>query len=206
LFDEVAQEVRRFAKRPIDELLDTREPQLLAGIVAELRVINGARGRLALFKLEDNSGSIEARADDKMLTAYKHLLKDDTLVLAMGKAQPDRFSGGMQFTITQLWDLEQARCRFGKYLRVAVNGQAPDVARVLREFPALVEQTEQGEVRRGLAVRLAVVRPASHDQPEAEGAQAELVLGDDFRFYPSDAALALWRSQADAGRAVIAYD
>ena len=206
LFDEVAQEVRRFAKRPIDELLDTREPQLLAGIINDLRVINGARGRLALFKLDDGSGSIEARADDKLLNAHKNLLKDDTLVIAMGKAQPDRFSGGMQFTITQLWDLEQARCRFGKYLRVAVNGQAPDIARVLREFPAQKEATEQGDVQRGLAVRLEVVRPASHDQPEAEGAQAELALGDAFRFYPSDAALALWRAQADAGRAVIAYD
>jgi DNA polymerase-3 subunit alpha len=124
----------------------------------------------------------------------------------MGKAQPDRFSGGMQFTITQLWDLEQARCRFGKYLRVAVNGQAPDIARVLREFPAQKEATEQGDVQRGLAVRLALVRHAAPDQPEAEGAQAELALGDAFRFYPSDAALALWRAQADAGQAVIAYD
>ena len=77
---------------------------------------------------------------------------------------------------------------------------------MLREFPAQKEATEQGDVQRGLAVRLEVVRPASQDQPEAEGAQAELVLGDAFRFYPSDAALALWRAQADAGRAVIAYD
>ena len=39
-----------------------------------------------------------------------------------------------------------------------------------------------------------------------EGAYAELQLSDAARFYPSDAALARWRSQADAGRAVIAYD
>jgi DNA polymerase-3 subunit alpha len=35
LFDEVATEVRRFAKRQIDDLIDTREPQLLAGIVTD---------------------------------------------------------------------------------------------------------------------------------------------------------------------------
>ena len=39
-----------------------------------------------------------------------------------------------------------------------------------------------------------------------EGAYAELQLSDAARFYPSDAALARWRSQADAGRAVIAYE
>ncbi|MDO8388639.1 MAG: DNA polymerase III subunit alpha, partial [Polaromonas sp.] len=49
LFDEVEREVRQFARRSIDELLDSREPQLLAGIVSDFRVINGNRGKLALF-------------------------------------------------------------------------------------------------------------------------------------------------------------
>ena len=33
-----------------------------------------------------------------------------------------------------------------------------------------------------------------------------LALGEDARFYPSDAALASWRAQADQGQAAIAYD
>ena len=48
--------MRRFAKRQIDDLIDTREPQLLAGIVSDFRVINGQRGKLALFKLDDKIG------------------------------------------------------------------------------------------------------------------------------------------------------
>jgi DNA polymerase III subunit alpha len=48
LFDEVAREVRQFAKRQIDDLVDSREPQLLAGIVSDFRVINGQRGKLAV--------------------------------------------------------------------------------------------------------------------------------------------------------------
>jgi hypothetical protein len=32
-----------------------------------------------------------------------------------------------------------------------------------------------------------------------------LALGDAFRFYPSDAALALWRAQAHNGDAAITY-
>ena len=206
LFDEVATEVRRFAKRPIEELLDTREPQLLAGIVTDFRVINGQRGKLALFKLDDKSAVIEARADEALITTYKHLLKDDELIVVMGKAQPDRFSGGMQFTVQQIWDLEQARCRFGKYLRVAVNGKSPDVARLLREFPARREASEQGELVRGLSVRLQVQRSAQMDSDGCEGAVADLHLGENARFYPTDAALAGWRAQADQGKAVIAYD
>jgi DNA polymerase-3 subunit alpha len=33
-----------------------------------------------------------------------------------------------------------------------------------------------------------------------------LHLGEEARFYPSDAALAEWRAHADQGKAVIAYD
>jgi len=206
LFDEVATEVRKFAKRPIEELLDTREPQLLAGIVNDLRVINGQRGKLGLFKLDDKSATIEARADEALLTAHKNLLKDDELIIAMGKAQPDRFSGGMQFTVQQIWSLEQARCRFGKYLRVAVNGRAPDIARLLKEFPAQREMSEQGELVRGLGVRLHVLRQADPASAGCAGAEAVLALGEEARFFPSDAALAAWRAQADQGRALIAYD
>jgi DNA polymerase-3 subunit alpha len=201
LFDEVATEVRRFAKRQIDDLIDTREPQLLAGIVTDFRVINGQRGKLALFKLDDKSAVIEARADEALINAHKGLLKDDALIIVMGKLQPDRFAGGMQLTVNQIWDLEQARCRFGKFLRVAVNGHAPDVERMLKAFPAQREETEQGELVRGLGIRLSLVR-----RSEVGAASAELQLSDAMRFFPTDAALAQWRAQADQGQAVIVYE
>jgi DNA polymerase-3 subunit alpha len=201
LFDEVTLEVRRFAKRPITDAIDTREPQLLAGIVTDFRVINGQRGKLGLFKLDDKSGIVEARADEALITANKNLLKDDELIIAMGQLKQDRFSGGVQFTVTQIWDLEQARCRFAKYLRIVVGAQVgakvPDVARLLREFPARKELTEQGELVRGLGVRV---------QVKLSGAEAELQLGDGSRFYPSDVALAGWRAQVEQGQAVIVYE
>ncbi len=205
LFDEVVAEVRRFAKRAIADLIDTREPQLLAGIITDLRVVNGQRGKLALFKLDDGSGVIDARADEALINAHKDLLRDDELVIVMGKQQLDRFSGGMQLTVTQIWDLEQARCRFGKYLRVRAptgpQGLKLDMARLLRDFPAQKEVTEQGELWRGLAVRLALTC-----RGDEGAAQAELQLGEQARFYPSDAALASWWAQAAPGTAEIVYE
>jgi len=197
LFDEVALEVRRFVKREIDELIDSREPQLLAGIVSDFRVINGQRGKLALFKLDDKSGTIEATADEGVINANRHLLKDDELIIVMAKLQPDRFSGGFRLSVNQVWDLATARCRFGKYLRVAVNGKAPDIQRLVRDFPPKREVSDQGELVRGLGVRLDVRRDA---------ATVELQLGEQARFFPSDAALASWIAQADKGQAQIVYD
>jgi DNA polymerase-3 subunit alpha len=193
----VAAEVRRFAKRRLEDQIDTREPQLLAGIVGDFRVINGQRGKLALFKLDDKSGVIEATADEAVVNANRHLLRDDELVIVMGRLQPDRFTGGFRLNVNQVWDLATARCRFGKFLRVAVNGKAPDVRRLVREFPPKREMSEQGELVRGLNVRLALRR---------DEAVAELQLGDEARFFPSDAALAGWMAQADQGQAQIVYE
>ena len=197
LFDEVALEVRRFVKRRIEDLIDSREPQLLAGIVSDFRVINGQRGKLALFKLDDKSGTIEATADESVVNAHRNLLKDDELVVVMARLQPDRFSGGFRLNVNQVWDLATARCRFGKFLRVAVNGKAPDIRRLVREFPPRREMSEQGELVRGLGVRLAVKR---------DEATAELQLGEEAKFFPSDAALASWMAQAEGGQAQIVYE
>jgi DNA polymerase-3 subunit alpha len=197
LFDEVEREVRRFARRKIEEVVDTREPLLLAGIVGDFRVINGQRGKLALFKLDDKSDVIEATADEGVFSPHRAWLKDDELIVAMGKLQPDRFSGGFRFNINQIWDLATARCRFGKYLKVAVNGTAPDIQRLVREFPPKREPSDQGELVRGLSVRLLVRR---------EQAVAELQLGEQSKFYPSDAALASWMAQAHEGQAAVMYE
>jgi len=197
LFDEVDREVRCFVRTRIDDLMDSREPQLLAGIVSGMRFINGQRGKLAIFTLDDKSAVIEATADEATMNNYRAFLRDDELVVVMGKVQVDRFSGGLRVSVNQVWDLAQARCRFGKYLRVLVNGSAPDIARLVREHPARVESTEQGVLVRGLGVRLELLR---------DGAHAEIELGERAKFFPSDAALASWMAQAHQGQSQIMYE
>jgi DNA polymerase-3 subunit alpha len=201
LFDAVEREVRLFAKRKIDDLIDSREPQLLAGIVSDLRIINGQRGKLAIFKLDDKSAVMEATADEAMINANRHLLKDDELVIVMAKMQPDRFSGGYRLSIQQVWDLPSARCRFGKFLRVAVNGRAPEIAKLVKAFPPQREMSDQGELLRGLPVRLKLERKVDN-----VAASAELLLGEQAKFFPSDAALSSWIAQADQGKAEIVYE
>ena len=197
LFDEVEREVRRFARTPLGDVVESRDPVILAGVVTDFRVINGQRGKLALFKLDDKTGVFETSADENLINLHRNLLKDDELIIVQAVAQPDRFSGGVRLKIQQVWDLAAARCRFGKYLRVAVNGHAPAVAQLVREFPPKREVTEQGELVRGLPVRLQLLR---------EGAQCELQLDDRALFFPTDAALASWMAQAHEQQAEIVFD
>jgi DNA polymerase-3 subunit alpha len=150
---------------------------------------------------------MEATADENLINSTRHILKDDELVIVMAKMQADRFAGGFRLKMEQIWDLPTARCRFGKYLRVAVNGRAPEIARLVKEFPAQRVMTDQGELIRGLPVRLSLSRQG-HGEGEGlgVGATAEVQLGEQAKFFPTDAALAGWIAQADGGKAVIAYD
>jgi DNA polymerase-3 subunit alpha len=196
LFDEHAAEVRRFARRRLADVEESREPQLLAGIVTDLRFGNGPRGRVAMFRLDDGSGVLEAVINEPLVDEVRDQLHDDDLVVLQGRVQNDRFTGGLRFSVNQVLDLAAARCRFGKHLRVAVNGQVPPVAAVLRDFPPRMLETEHGDLTLGLPVRLVVQR---------ERACGELDLGDELRFYPTDAALARWRQAAHGEDVAIVY-
>jgi DNA polymerase III subunit alpha len=188
MFDQYEREVRRFARQRIADLIDSREPQLLAGIVSDLRIVNGQRGRVAIFKLDDKTEAIEAVVNEDQLDACRDLLRDDDLLVVQGRVQPDRFSGGLRLNVQQVWDLPAARARFGRYLSVRVSDTDPPIRDLLAASPARRVATEHGELRQGLAVRLQLRR---------QGAAAALDLGDDARFWPSDEALLRWRAAAD---------
>jgi len=196
LIDQHEDEVRRIARTRIADLADSREPQLVAGIVNDLRIVNGQRGRVAIFKLDDKTEAIEAVAGEELLLAHRDLLRDDELLVVQGRVQPDRFGGGLRLNVQQLWDLPAARCRFARHLRVEVNGSVPPVAELLREFPPRRVSTEHGDLLQGLEVRLHLQRE------KAEGA---IDLGEAARFFPSDEAIERWRQRAHA-RVDVVYD
>jgi DNA polymerase-3 subunit alpha len=198
LFDIWRDEVRRFARVPIAELQDLREPQLAAGIVGELRYVPTARGRLAIFQLDDGSERIEVSIDEDSLGDNKVLLAEDRLLVAHGRVQPDRRGGGLRLNMQQCWDLAGARARFGRYLAVDQTSSAPPpVAELLQLWPARALEDEHGLRHQGLAVRLRLKRP---------GAVAELDLGEASRFWPCDEALGRWRSMAGGGQALVVYE
>ena len=197
LFDACADEVRRFCKRSIAELVDSREVQAVAGIVTDPRLVNGRSGRVFIFRLDDGSESIEAVVNEDALGEQRDLLKEDELVVVQGKLQPDRFSGGLRLNVQQVWDLATARARFGRCLLVNVNGSLPPVADLVKQWPARRVDTDQGAVTQGLAVRLRLQRTR---------VTADIDLGDEGRIWPSDEALARWRAAAVGGQATVMYE
>ncbi len=197
MFDQYEPELRKFCKRRIADLIDSREPQILCGIVSDLRIINGQRGRVAIFKVDDKTEAIEAVANEELLDANRDALRDDELLVVQGKVQPDRFSGGLRLNVTQVWDLAAARARFGRYLAVQADGNIGPLTELVKQWPARRSTTEHGESIHGLGVRVKV---------RTGGAAAELDLGDQGRFWPSDDALARWKQIMPTQSPQVVYD
>jgi DNA polymerase-3 subunit alpha len=197
LFDEHGRELRRFVRQRIGEAADSREPQLLAGIVGGLRVVNGQRGKAAIFRLDDGSGSMETVVQEDKLDSLGEPLSDDTLLIAQGRVQLDRFSGGLRFNVQQLWSLPAARARFGRHLALPLGTRLPPLSDVLQTWPARILATEHGEISQGLPIRVQVSRQL---------ASAEIDLGETARFWPCDEALARWQQLAEGGAAQIVYE
>jgi DNA polymerase-3 subunit alpha len=203
LFDEAEPEVRRFCKQRIGDLKDSRDPQLVAGIISELRIINGTRGRVAIFKLDDKSETIEAVANQSTLDANKDLLKDDELVIIQGKVQTDRFSGGLRLNVQEVMSLASARCRYARFVRLVARDQKLPVAEVLREHPARRIESDQPDlppILQGLPLRVLVERRT----PELS-ARAELELGDQAKVYPTEAAMLRFKELMPDAQATVVY-
>ena len=203
LFDEAEAEVRRYCKQRIGDLKDSREPQLVAGIISDMRVINGARGRVAIFKLDDKSDAIEAVANQETMDTNKDLLKDDELVIIQGKVQTDRFSGGLRLNVQQVMGVAAARCRYARFVRIKATDQHCPVQDLLREFPprrVAAPQADLPDSIQGLPLRVVVERHAPH-----LAARAELDLGDLSKFYPSDQALQRIKELMPKGQATLVF-
>ncbi len=216
LFDQVEAEVRQFVSRPLADVLDSREAQRLAGVVSDLRFVNGQRGRVAIFRLDDKTDTLECVADERVFTASAEWLRDDEVVVLQARVQQDRFGGGgLRVNVQRCLDMAAARVEFGRYLAVAVNGAAPPVRDVMSRWPPRApamaavgpgrhdpddEAQAAGEgvaaQARGLSVRLLLERKA---------VSAEIDLGAQAAFWPSDDALALFRQHAPGGRATVVY-
>ena len=196
LFDEHAAEARALAPTELAALGQTRDPVLVVGLVSDVRPITTARGRMVVLAIEDNSASVEVMLGEDLWLSRRQWLREDEWVVLQATAQTDRGGGQLRVRAQALWSLPQARCRFGKYLRVEVNGHMPDVAELVREFPPQREPSDEGELVRGLGVQLHLTRG---------GAACDLQLDERAHFYPTDEALRRWAAQAANACAAVVY-
>jgi DNA polymerase III subunit alpha len=135
-FNFFRQELSGFIRIPLGQVTPRAEPALLAGIVYSSRIQQTRRGRMAVIELDDGSARVEVAIFSELMETNRALIKEDQLLVVEGKVSQDTYSGGVRVTAEKLFDLDSARARYAKGLRLEINGQADAVRlhRILGPF------------------------------------------------------------------------
>jgi DNA polymerase-3 subunit alpha len=124
-------ELRRFIATRLDQITPQPHPVLLAGIMHSLRIQMTRRGRMAVVLLDDGKARIELTVFNELFEQHRHWLKEDQLLIVEGKVTHDEFSGNIRIEARNLFDLQTARNRYARGIRITCNGGSS--GRKLRE-------------------------------------------------------------------------
>jgi len=123
LFSVYERELRGFVRTPLAKL-SPGERVWMAGVVASARLQMTRRGRMMVLTLDDATAQTEITVFSELFEQQRDKLKEDVLLVVLGKVQRDEFSGGLRVSAEEVLDLEALRARFAARLRIAMNGQA----------------------------------------------------------------------------------
>lgn len=117
-------------------------PLLMAGVVMAVRNQMTRRGKMAYVALDDGTARLDVLVYNEQFDHYRNLLKEDNLLLVLGKVSHDDYSGGMRVVADELYNLEQGRNRFASRLTIRLNGQAnaERLAQILTPYLAAGEE------------------------------------------------------------------
>jgi len=171
-FNEAKAEVMRFVRRPLASLEPRKEPQMLAGLVVGVRTKITSRGKMAFIQLDDGTSSLEVSVFNEIFEEGRANIREDEVLIVEGKVQKDDFAGEGKIRVVaeRLLSLADARGRFARQLRIALNGQAsgPNARSAAQRLNALLAPFTPGNC----PVRL------SYRNGEAS---CELAFGEDRR-------------------------
>ena len=115
MFDAYRQEVKAFSI-PFNALTQGKATQTIAGIVQDVRVIQGKRGRFAVVTLSDGQETIDVLAYSETFERYKNMLKADEVLVIAGRGRLDERTNRMSMIASQIMTIEEVRVKRGARL------------------------------------------------------------------------------------------
>jgi DNA polymerase-3 subunit alpha len=141
-------------------------PMTLCGLVCAMRRV----GRRMFVTMEDEQGRMDVALYDEAFSLYGELLTKDEMIVVEGKVSVDDFNGGYRMTANKVMSLADAKARFARGVRIAVQGPCPELAEEL--------QAAFAPYRNGVGKVF-----LSYRNPRA---RARLQLGDDWKVNPCE--------------------
>jgi DNA polymerase-3 subunit alpha len=172
LFAVYAPALEGFPRTPLAKLQPSDGRTWMAGIVAQARTQMTRRGKMLVVTLDDGSAQVEMTVFAELCERHRDKLKEDALLVILGKVQRDEFSGGMRVSAEEIFDLAGLRERYAARLRIALNGQA-DAKRLMEMLGPY--RVKSGSGACGVTVHY-----------ENESAACDVALGEAWRVRPDE--------------------
>ena len=173
-------ELAGIVDRSLAQIAPQQRPQLMAGVVMEVRTQMTRRGKMAFVQIDDGNARLDVAVYNEQFERFRNLLKEDNLLVVLGKVSHDDYSGGLRVSADEIYGLEQARNRFANRLLIRLNDQASAdrLGRILTAYLA-------GPDEPGCPIRMAYRTAAQ---------ECEISLGANWRVRLEDALLAELRA------------
>jgi DNA polymerase-3 subunit alpha len=149
--------------------------QHIAGVIESVRMQKTAAGRMMVMMLSDGTARVEVVVYDEVLDRHRDLVREDAVVLVEAKVRSFRRGGEdgednvvMRIAAEKIHDLASVRARFGRNLKLSMNGAADAM-----KLKKVLEPYRNGTLRVSIAYTNA-------------NAVAEFDLGEDWKIRPDD--------------------
>jgi DNA polymerase-3 subunit alpha len=186
LFSVYERELANFPRTPLARLAAGSERVWIAGVVSAARVQMTRRGRMMMVMLDDGTAQLELSVFNELFEKHRDKIKEDRLLVVLGKVQRDEFISGLRISAEDVLDLAAMRTRFSARLRIAMNGGTDKTRDPQRLMDMLAPYRAAGEGGCPVLVHY-----------ENDGGSCDVALGEAWRVRPDDlllGELASWLS------------
>ncbi|SIQ88541.1 DNA polymerase-3 subunit alpha [Aeromonas sp. RU39B] len=173
--NQYSSELRRYTSGRLSDLHPTDRDKVTtaAGLVIAARTIITKRGnKMGIMTLDDKSGRLDVTLFSEALDRYESLLEKDRILVVSGQVSFDDFSGGLKMSAREVLNIDEARERFVRAIRVYLDESRID-ERFFQRFTEILQPARAGVCPLQVHYR----RP---------GARGRLTLGTEWRVTPTD--------------------
>lgn len=183
--NQYVRELRYYTTGRLSEIQPTErdKPATVAGLVLNSRVMMTKRGtRMGIMTLDDRSGRLDVTLFSEALERFEHLLQKDRILVVTGQISFDDYAGGLKMLARDVMDIEDARTRFVRGLRVNIT-ESEKAEQVIQNLAAILTPFKAGVCPVQIVYR-------------KQDALGMLTLGTEWRITPTDQLLNDLRVQA----------
>jgi len=144
----------------------------VAGLVVGVRIMHSKSGsRMAFIQLDDKTARIEIKVYGELYDQRRDVIHKDKVLVVKGKAGIDHFSGGIQLSADELFDIEQARTQLARHMQIQL--QATQInGEMLAQLKTILSPNEEAQCSIGF-------------EYQSDDGVCELDLNHDWRVIPN---------------------